>query len=314
MESSIEPVGGHVTATAVPLSERSMPWAPMVWFGLLLIVLFSETLRGMTVEWLENEEMGHGLFAPIIAGYVIWQDRERLLSLKLNPSWAGLLVVVLGFAAMVAGLRGADFFISRAGFMVALTGVLMTLGGFVLIRALWFPLFLLLFMIRIPTFIYTQITFPLQLLASRVAEMLLTLMGIPVLRDGNILELPSQRLSVVEACSGIRSLMSLSLLSLVYGHFFDSKSWMRWVLFVLSVPIAISVNALRVTGSGVMSEIDKTLASGAYHSAEGFVMWILALASLIGAHKLINWAHARWTGLQASGGSVGLTPKGEPSL
>ena len=303
-----------VTTSALEAQPRVLPWGAIVFFGLLLIALFAETLRGMVIEWIDNEEMGHGLFVPFIAAYIIWQDRVRLLSLKLIPSWAGLAVVVLGFASMVIGIRGADFFISRMGFMVALVGVLLTLGGLTLIRALLFPLFVLLFMIRIPTFLYTQITFPLQLLASRVAESLLTLIGIPVLRDGNILELPSQRLSVVEACSGIRSLMSLSLLALAYGYAFDSKPWMRWALLALAAPIAIAVNALRVTGTGIMSEIDKSLASGPFHAAEGFIMWALALASLVAAHRLINWTVERWTRTPATAGGSAPIAKGESTL
>jgi exosortase len=274
-------------AASGPAAE-SFPWASIIWFGLLLVGLFAETAYGMANEWFNNEEMGHGLFAPAIAGYLVWQDRDKLLNTPRNPSWAGLGLVVLGFLAMVVGIRGADYFIARMGLLVSLVGIIWTLAGTNILRAVWFPLFILLFMVRIPTFIYTQITFPLQLLASRVAEQLLTLGGIPVFRDGNILELPSQKLSVVEACSGIRSLMSLSLLSLVYGTLFDSRPWMRWALFALSAPIAIVVNALRVTMTGVMSEIDKDLASGPYHSAEGFVMWAMAVGLLLLAHKTIS--------------------------
>src|SRR5690242_18260090 len=101
-------------------------------------------------------------------------------------------------------------------------------------------------MIRIPLFFYQQMTFPLQIFASKVATVLLQTVGIPVLRDGNILELPSQRLEVIEACSGIRSLISLTFLSLAYGYFFDKRPWMRWVLLVCAVPIAIAANAIRV--------------------------------------------------------------------
>ena len=273
----------------------AIPWTSLVWFGLLLVLLFAETLLGMTREWFNNEEMGHGLFAPLIAGYVIWQDREQLLSTRINPSYFGLVLVMGGFFGMVVGIRGADYFISRISFLIALVGVLWTVAGTNLIRRLWFPLFLLLFMIRIPTFIYTQITFPLQLLASRVAETLLSLAGIPVLRDGNILELPSQRLSVVEACSGIRSLMSLSMLSVVYGYLFDPKKWMRWVLLGLSAPIAIAANGLRVTFTGFMSEVDKSLAEGIFHTLEGFLTWGLAMAALFSCHRLVNLGYRRWS-------------------
>ena len=136
--------------------------------------------------------------------------------------------------------------------------------------------------------IYNQITFPLQLFASQVAEFNLGLMGIPVLRDGNILELASQKLSVVEACSGIRSLLSLSFLSLVYAYFFDKSVWMRWVLLVATIPIAILANAGRVTITGILSEINPELARGFFHSLEGWIIFLIALVMLGGLHLLIN--------------------------
>jgi exosortase len=136
--------------------------------------------------------------------------------------------------------------------------------------------------------LYNQITFPLQLFASQVAEFSLSLIGIPVLRDGNILELASQKLSVVEACSGIRSLLSLSFLSLVYAYFFDTRVWMRWVLFAATIPIAILANSGRVTITGVLSEINPELARGFFHSLEGWIIFIIALAMLGGLHLLIN--------------------------
>ena len=143
-------------------------------------------------------------------------------------------------------------------------------------------------MIPIPSIIYNQITFPLQLFASQVAEFSLGVIGIPVLRDGNILELASQKLSVVEACSGIRSLLSLSFLSLVYAYFFDKRVWMRWVLLAATIPIAILSNSGRVTITGILSEINTELARGFFHSLEGWIIFIIALVMLGGLHFLIN--------------------------
>lgn len=149
-------------------------------------------------------------------------------------------------------------------------------------------------MIPIPTVIYNQITFPLQLFASRVAETLLdVLFNIPVLRDGNVLTLASQTLSVAEACSGIRSLLSLSFLALVYGYFFDNRPWMRWALFLGVLPIAIIANAGRVTITGVLSERDPELARGFFHELEGFVIFAIAFAMLFVLHMVLSWAY-RW--------------------
>lgn len=204
----------------------------------------------------------------------------------------------LGTVQVLLGTIGAELLIARTAVIVSLIGALLFLGGMAVIRELAFPLFLLLFMVPIPAIVYNQITFPLQMLASQMAEIFLSALGYPVLREGNILELASQRLSVVEACSGIRSLLSLSFLSLVYAHFFDTKAWMRWVLLLCTVPIALLANALRVTLTGIVSEYDTKLAEGLFHSVEGWVLFMLGLFVMVVTHQLINriygwYAHGR---------------------
>jgi exosortase len=156
-----------------------------------------------------------------------------------------------------------------------------------------FPLLLPCFMVPIPAIIYNQITFPMQLFASRVADWALSSLGIPVLREGNILELASQRLNVVEACSGIRSLLSLSFLSLVYAWFFDKKVWMRAVLLVATLPIAIIANASRVTLTGLVSEYNPELARGVFHYASGWVIFMVALVILVVFHQGVNFLYRR---------------------
>jgi exosortase len=268
-------------------SAPSWPWVPLAWFLGLWVALFLPVIVPMVREWVEMEEMGHAFFVPVVAGYVVWKERERLLRQPVKPFWGGLVVLAWGFLQMVIGHIGADFFIARIALLISLVGVIWTLAGTAVLRQLAFPLLLLLCMIRIPQFLYQQITFPLQLFASRVAETGLDLLSIPVLRDGNVLELPSQRLQVIEACSGIRSLISLSFLSLTYSYLFDPRVWMRPVLFLSTIPIAILANAFRVTLTGVLSEVDKDLADGVYHMLEGWVVFMVALALLVMLHRLI---------------------------
>src|SRR5208337_4137837 len=133
----------------------------------------------------------------------------------------------------------------------------------------------------IPAIVYARLTLPLQIFASATAETILNWIGIPVLRDGNILELPHERLSVVEACSGIRSLLSLSFLSLIYAYFFDKRVAMRWVLLLATIPIAIAANAARVTLMGILSEYHSDLAYGTFHLFEGWVLFVVALSLLV---------------------------------
>jgi exosortase len=263
-------------------------WLSALWFGFLLILCYAPILQRLVAQWATDEDMGHGFFVPLVALYIAWGRRRQLLAVTPSTNWLGLALVVWGALQAYLATLAAELFVARTAFLVSLLGVLLFLRGTETVRLLAFPLFLLLFMIPIPAIIYNQITFPLQLFASRVAESNLSLLGIPVLREGNILELASQRLSVVEACSGIRSLLSLSFLSLVYVYFFDDKIWMRWVLLLCTVPIAIFANACRVTLTGILSEYDPDLAQGFFHSVEGWVLFMVALILLICVHQLIN--------------------------
>jgi exosortase len=202
------------------------------------------------------------------------------------------------FAALlsVAATLGAELFTARMSFVIGLFGAVLYLGGTRWAKILLFPFGLLLFMIPIPAIIYSQLTLRLQLLASELGEALITLMGIPVLREGNTLKLPSQTLDIAEACSGIRSLLSLLFMSAVYAYFFDKKVWMRWALLVATIPIAIAANGVRVGLTGLLSEIDTKLASGAYHEAEGYIVFVVALVALLIAHWGLNLIANKMTG------------------
>lgn len=272
-------------------ARRPIPWMAVGWFGLLLIGAFFPILQKLVDQWATDEDVGHGFFVPLVAGFIVWQRRDALMNLEWKPAWWGVGLLVLSGIQAYIGMMGAELFLQRTAFLEALLGVLLVLGGTAVVRTLLFPLLLLPFMIPIPTVIYNQITFPLQLFASSVAETVLNAIGIPVLRDGNILELASQKLSVAEACSGIRSLLTLTFLSLVYAYAFDKKVWMRWALLAVTVPIAIVANAGRVAITGVLSEIDTKLANGIYHEMEGWVIFAIAFAMLVVAHWLINWIY-----------------------
>ncbi len=280
-----------LAANPAPVTDsRPMPWATIGWFALLLVAAYFPILKQLVNQWSNDDDVSHGFFVPIVAGYIAWQRREELLKLQWKPAWWGLGLLIWSGIQAFLGMLGAELFLQRTAFLEAIVGLLLVTGGTAAIRALAFPLLLLPFMVPIPTVIYNQITFPLQLFASQVAEYCLLLINIPVLRDGNILELASQKLSVAEACSGIRSLLMLTFLSLVYAYFFDKRVWMRWALFFCTIPIAILANAGRVTITGILSEIDTELAQGAFHETEGFVIFGIAFACLALTHWLISKA------------------------
>ncbi len=285
------PIAHPTEASQQPLAQPSrVLWLPIVWFGALLIACYAPMLWQLIKVWASDDNMGHGFFVPAVAGYVVWQRRAQLLSEPRQSCAWGLLIIAWGAIQSVLATLGAELFTQRLAFVISLTGMVVYLGGKRWFKVLAFPLALLLFMIPIPAIIYAQLTLRLQELATIMAEWMLTAVGIPVIRTGNLLELPSQVLNVAEACSGIRSLLSLSFLSLVYAYFRDNRTWVRWVLFLSTIPIAIGANAIRVALTGVLSEVDTKLAQGAYHEMEGYIVFVIALVALIALHNLINLA------------------------
>lgn len=269
--------------------RRDVPWAGLAWFAILLIAAYAPILTLLVNNWIIDEDMGHGFFVPVVAAYIAWQKRDELFTGPYRPNRWGLVLIAWGAAQCYAATLGAELFLARTAFIISLAGVILYLGGTRTAKALWFPIFLLLFMVPIPAIIYNQITFPLQLFATRVAETALSLLGFPVLREGNVLELASQKLSVVEACSGIRSLLSLSFLALIYAQFFDHRGWMRWVLLIATVPIAVVANSSRVTLTGILSEFKPELAHGFFHSASGWVIFMVAVILLVAFHRSLDW-------------------------
>jgi exosortase len=293
MASVAEQLPGRPPAANAP----SISWAAFAWFSALLIAAYFPVLKHLVEQWSNDENVSHGFFVPAVALYIAWQRRDTIFAIEGKPAWWGLAIMAWGALQGYVGVLGAELFLQRTSFLITLVGLLLLVGGTRLVRVLAFPLLLLPFMIPIPAIVYNQITFPLQLFASQVAETTLGWIGIPVLRDGNILELASQRLSVAEACSGIRSLLSLSFLSLVYAYFFDTRVWMRWVLLIATVPIAILANAGRVTLTGIMSEVNPELARGFFHSLEGWIIFLIALVMLVGLHVVVNRA-AKWAAVK----------------
>lgn len=275
--------GEHSRAAEAPLT-----WKSIAWFGALLLLCYAPVLYRLAVQWYNDEDMGHGFFVPVIAAYIVWQRRHQLAAIRPQTNYWGLILVLWGAFQLMLGTLGAELFLSRTSFLISLVGVVWFLGGTRVLKMLAFPFILLCFMIPIPAIIYSRLTLPLQLFASSVAETILGLLGIPVLRDGNVLELASQKLSVVEACSGIRSLLALSFLALVYAYFFDRKVWMRWALLIATIPVAIAANAARVTITGIISEYRTDLAQGFFHLLEGFVLFVIAFLLMMLTHRLLN--------------------------
>jgi exosortase len=286
------------TAVAGVNKKQEIPVATLVvtgWAAALIVLCYYPVIVRMVTQWANDDDMGHGFFVPVIAGWIAWQQLAEAQSVPAVPDWKGLILLLWGAVQLYVGTLGAELFLSRTALVFTIIGAVWLLGGIRYLRIFAFPLFLLFFMVPIPQIIYTRLTFPLQIFASQVAENLLNMLGIAVWRDGNVLELPNMKLNVVEACSGIRSLLSLSFLSLVYGHFFETNRQIRVILFFSTIPIAILANAGRVTITGILAEIKPSLAEGLAHEAEGWVIFMIALLIMVGVHQLLTrvWALAR---------------------
>jgi len=264
------------------------------WVAALITLCYFPVIVRLVTQWANDDDMGHGFFVPVIAGFIAWQKMEQAQSVPAVPDWRGILLLAWAAIQLFIGTLGAELFLSRSALVFTIIGAVWLVGGTRYLRVFAFPLFLLFFMIPIPAIIYSTLTLPLQQFASAVAEQSLYMLGIAVSRDGNVLELPSMKLNVVEACSGIRSLLSLTFLSLVYGYFFESNQRIRTVLFFSTIPIAILANAGRVTVTGILAEIKPSYAEGLVHEAEGWVIFMIALLIMVGVHQFLTRIWARF--------------------
>jgi exosortase len=241
--------------------------------------------------WLgaRHDNYSHGFFVVPLVLYFIWERRASLKAASLAPSLAGAFVVALSLCVLLAGLLGAELFLTRISLIGVLAGTVLYVWGRHHLRILAFPLAFLLLMIPLPAIIFNQIAFPLQLLASRAGELVIGLAGIPVVREGNVLQLPSRTLEVAEACSGIRSLVSLIMLAIVLGHFTERRISRRLLLALAAVPIAIIANAARVAGTGLMSElVSPAAAEGFLHTFSGWLLFVVAFIGLLAVQRALS--------------------------
>jgi exosortase len=296
-----------------------------------LAFVYFTVLEKLGRDWWYDENYSHGLLIPFVIGYILWLERKRFAAAQARPAvWVGTIGVTVSLLALLAGTAGAELFVQRISLVVMLASVAIFFWGFQLLRLIFVPLSLLVLAIPIPQIVFNKIAFPLQLFASRCAVGAMSLLNIPVLRQGNVIELmplgasTSKKLAVVEACSGIRSLMTLVTLAVIYayltkpkggptnfnlssssddistqtqdklkfvGHFKSFALWRSLILVIAAVPIAILTNALRVSGTGVLAHYYGTrVADGFFHSFSGWVIYIVAALLLFATGWVMNRA------------------------
>ena len=258
---------------------------PLFFAVALILWLYHAIAFKLVRDWYELPDFSHGFLIPFFVLFLLWVERDKLRSTPLAPTWAGLPLVLFALLTLLTGVFGADLFLSRTSFLLLLAGIIWTIFGLPMLNATKFMLLVLILAIPLPTVIFNQLTFPLQLLASRLASDLLPLFGVPVLREGNVIQLPAMQLEVAEACSGIRSMMSLFTVAVIYGYFLERTTLRRTVLALASIPIAVAANALRIFGTGLCVQYwNPDKAVGFFHEFSGWLMFLVSLSCLYLIH------------------------------
>jgi exosortase len=264
-------------------------WIPYAIIAVLLCVLYYRVALKLVYDWYTIPDYSHGFLVPLFAAFLVWDKRKVLSSTPTKQTWAGIALVVVSIGVLILGVYGVELFTARMSFVMLLTGLIWTFFGWAMVRALAFPLLVLILAIPFPAIVFNQITFPLQLLASRIASDILPLLGVPTLHEGNVIKLPIMDLEVAEACSGIRSLMSLFTLAVFYGYFLESSTKRRVILALASIPIAVTANVARIVGTGLCVQYwDPEKALGFFHEFSGWVMFVISLGCLYLVHRLMR--------------------------
>jgi exosortase len=252
--------------------------------------LYADVFARLVSDWANDDNYSHGFLIPPLAAYFLWERRDRLARAAIRPSAWGLIVVIGSLGLLVSGILGVEFFITRVSLIGVIAGTVLFLFGWEHLRILSFSLAFLLLMIPLPAIVFNQIAFPLQLFASKFGTGVLQTCAVPVLREGNVITLANTTLEVAEACSGIRSLISLLTLGIVFGYFTDPRTWVRVVLALATVPIAIVANGLRVAGTGLAAHYyGPEAAQGFFHSFSGWLVFAFAFVLLLVAMQLIRY-------------------------
>jgi exosortase len=264
-----------------PLPQQEKFLLPLVL--LLAATLYWTVLPKLVHDWWDDPNFSHGFLVPLFSAWLIWERRAELRAFASKRTLLpGIFLVLVGVAMLVVGKAGGEYFTMRSSLVFVTGGLFWIIFGGEGFRLCLFPMAFLFFMVPIPYILYDAIAFPLKMIASWFGEHSLTLIGVPVFREGNIIVLPNLQLEVADACSGIRSLMSLMALATAAAYFMSLGAVKGGVLFLSAIPISIATNSLRIFVTGVLSyRFGQKAAEGFFHEFSGWVVF-LAGAFLIG--------------------------------
>jgi exosortase len=282
------------------MPSEQQQWSGTWWragaLALAWLALYGGVLWRLVDDWRVDENYSHGFLVPLISLYAIWTQRAALTTTPIHPRpWLGGALMLLAALLLFVGMLGAELYATRLSMVLSLVALTLYFAGVAWLRRLLFPIGLLLLALPVPNIVFNQIALPLQLIASDYATRVIRLFGIPALREGNIIELAQMKLQVVEACSGIRSLMSLAALTIVYAYFTETNWWRRAVLVAAILPIAVLSNAARVAGTGVLAHRwGPEAAEGFMHSFSGLAVFLVAVLMLLALAQLLRLTARVW--------------------
>lgn len=257
--------------------------------GAALVWAYAGHMTAMVHNWWIDPNYSHGFLVPLVSAFLIWRQRERLRDLAGEPNPWGLVVIAVGLVVLVVGLVGHEFFLRRVSLVPVLWGLALTAWGWPVARALVVPLGYLVLMVPLPYVLYDSVAFPLRLVAASLAGGILHALGVPVLVEGNVIHLPRVVLNVVDACSGIRSLISLLAVAVLMAHLMLRGRLRKLVLLLLVLPVAVVVNALRVVLTGLMVQRwGVSVAEGMTHEVVGWAVFMVAFVVLAGLTWLLR--------------------------
>lgn len=263
-------------------------WLPSLLVVGLIVALYSHVFAELARDWWTDPNASHGLLVPPLAAYIAWKRRELTLAAPTELDLRGLFWIAGGCLVLLTGKLGAEYFLTRISIVIILTGLVLTFWGKHRLRTLAFPLLLLATMVPLPVIVFNALAQPLQLFASQTATRIAQFFGTSVYQDGNVIQLASTTLGVEEACSGLRSLAALIVMALLVGFLQCTRPVTRIILLALSLPIAVLVNVIRVSGTAMMADHDPELAMGFYHTFSGWLVFLLGIFFVLGASRLLH--------------------------
>ena len=257
--------------------------------GAVFLLAYFGVLKGLFDTWYNNEDYSYGFLIPLVAAYLIWEKKGQLKSIRVSSNWMGAPFFFFFLLVSIYGMLGSSPSAVRPAIPFMLLAIVLFCFGKSALKAVWFPLFFLVFMIPLPTVVQTGIGVPLKLLSTKLGAVLLHLFGVSVFVQGNVIDLGVTQLQVVDACSGLRYILPLLALGVLFAYFFEKTKWKQVALVIFTIPVSVITNGIRIGATGILAQkYGSGMAEGFFHDFSGWVVFMFAFALLFGFMFLLK--------------------------